>query len=274
MNRGPACWLLPETEDMDSELTELITPHTGRITDVSPVAEGSDYSTTAVVTGQEGRVFLKAVPDRPGGVLAEVEREGQINAHLDGLAPPLLWQARGAGWFALGFEVIEGRSADFAPGSPDLPRVVQAVDQIAALPVPEVTRSWVETRWDRALPGETVEVVRGNHLTHADLHPCNILIDRTDRVWVVDWAWPTVASALVAPSCLAVQLVSSGHDAAEVEKLLAASTLWGQLDLDALAVFARADVLMNRHYAKIRPEQEWRKALAEAAQRWADHWTE
>ncbi|WP_460772990.1 hypothetical protein [Nocardiopsis nanhaiensis] len=78
----------------------------------------------------------------------------------------------------------------------------------------------------------------------------------------------------MAPTCLAVQLVSSGHDAADVEKLLTASTLWGQLDLDALAVFARADAMMNRHYAKIRPEQEWRKALADAAQRWADHWTE
>ncbi|SIO88494.1 hypothetical protein [Nocardiopsis sp. JB363] len=259
---------------MGPELTELITSHTGRITDVSPLAEGSDYSTTAVVTSEQGRVFLKAVPDRPGGVLSEVEREGQINPHLNGLAPALLWQARGAGWFALGFEVIKGRSADFTPGSPDLPRVVQAVGQITALPLPEVARLWVETRWDRALPGEMVKVVRGNHLTHADLHPRNILIDHTDRVWVVDWAWPTVASALVAPSCLAVQLVSSGHDAADVEKLLSASAMWGRLDPDALAVFARADVRMNRHYARIRPGQEWRTALADASQRWAEHWAE
>ncbi|MGW5879441.1 hypothetical protein ACWFMI_23115 [Nocardiopsis terrae] len=27
-------------------------------------------------------------------------------------------------------------------------------------------------------------------------------------------------------------------------------------------------------HAQIRPTQEWRKALADAAQRWADHWTE
>ena len=116
---------------------------------MSPSAEGSDYSTTAVVTSQEGRVFLKAVPDRPGGVLAEVGREGQINPHLNGLAPPLLWQARGAGWFALGFEAIEGRAADYAPGSPDLPERCRQWTRSPLSP----SRRWPARGWR---PGETV----------------------------------------------------------------------------------------------------------------------
>ncbi|QVJ00755.1 protein kinase [Nocardiopsis eucommiae] len=214
---------------------------------------------------------MKAVPDRPGGLLGEVEREGAINSHLGGLAPRLLWQVRGAGWFVVGFEVIDARPTDYAPGSPDLPRLVEAMDRIVGLPLPDVARPWVEDRWDRALAGEEVNVVRGDHLTHADLHPHNVLIDADDRLWVVDWAWPTRASAVVTPSGLAVQLVSAGQDPADVEKLFASSDTWAHVDRDAMVVFARAQVRMHRHYTRLRPDEEWLVAMLDAARDWYEH---
>ncbi|MEC3892660.1 protein kinase [Nocardiopsis alba] len=256
---------------MDQRLRELITPRTGPIVQVEPVARGYSASATAVVTGECGRVFVKATLDRSGGRLEEVEREGLINPHLGGLAPELLWQARGQGWFALGFEVIDARPTDYSAGSPDLPRVVEAMDRIAALPLPRVAEPWVEDRWDRALAEDELSVLRGNHLTHADLHPRNIVVDTDDRVWVVDWAWPTRAAAVVMPSTLAVQLVSAEQEPAEVEKLLATSALWGRLDRGALVTFALAQVRMHRHYTRLRPDERWLEAMLDAAKAWHAH---
>lgn len=256
---------------MHEQITGLIAPHTGRIDHVELAAAGHSATTTAVVTSEHGRFFIKAVPNQPGGLLEEVEREGQINPHLEGLAPELLWQARGDGWFVLGFEVIDARPTDYTPGSPDLPRVVEAMDRIVELPLPDVARPWTETRWDRALSGDEINAIRGDHLTHADLHPNNVVIDTVDRLWVIDWAWPTRASAVVTPSCLAVQLVSAKQDPADVEKLLSASSVWGRLDRDALVTFARADVRMYRHYTKLRPDQKWLVAMLDAAKAWHQH---
>lgn len=256
---------------MEPELINLVTHHTGHITHVEPTAGGHSATTTAVVISEHGRFFIKAVPDQPGGLLQEVEREGQINPHLEGLAPSLLWQTRGNGWYVLGFEAINTRPTDYTPGSPDLPRIVEAMDRIVSLPLPDVARPWTETRWDRALPGEEINAVRGDHLTHADLHPNNVVIDTDDRLWVIDWAWPTRASEVVTPSCLAVQLVSAKQDPADVEKLLSASSVWGCLDQDALVTFARADVRMYRHYTKLRPDQKWLMAMLDAAKAWHQH---
>ncbi|MFE3455930.1 hypothetical protein ACFXKD_00170 [Nocardiopsis aegyptia] len=78
---------------------------------------------------------------------------------------------------------------------------------------------------------------------------------------MIDWAWPTRASAVVTPSCLAVQLVSAGQEPGDVEKLLATSTVWGRLDWEMLVVFARAQVRMHRHYTQLRPGEDWLEAM-------------
>ncbi|GAA0961083.1 MULTISPECIES: hypothetical protein [Streptomyces violaceusniger group] len=49
------------------------------------------------------------------------------------VAPALLWRAEDESWIALGFEVVEGKRADFGPGSRDLPAVVDAFNRISAL---------------------------------------------------------------------------------------------------------------------------------------------
>ena len=252
---------------MNSDLQELVTTRTGRIEHVEPVGEGYSPATTAVVTGEHGTVFVKAVPDRPGGRLEEVMRQAQISPHLDGLSPALLWQARDRGWYALGFEVLTSRPSDFTSKSPDLPLVVQTLDRINELTVPEVAAEWWETRWDEFLTKAEQKLLRGDHLAHTDLHPHNLVVGR-EGMWVLDWAWPTRASAVVTPSTLAVQLVSAGQDPGEVEKLLASSSSWGRLDQDALVVFARADAELQTSFAERWPEAGWMREMADAAKAW------
>jgi hypothetical protein len=253
---------------MTPELQELVASQVGSIRATEPISAGHSNATTAIITTSSGQeVFVKAVPDRPGGRLDEAHREADMAAHSGGLSPALLWRARGNGWFVAGFEKVEGRYADFKPGSADLPLLMEALNAIAALPAPDGVEGWEETRWDRFTPETDRHLLRGNVLTHTDLHPRNVLVSPEGRVWLVDWSWPTLASPVVSPTCLAVQLVSAGYPPAEVEGWVSGVDGWKE-HLDAVRVFARANAGLHRWMAEVRGEA-WLNAMAEAAESWA-----
>lgn len=135
---------------MELPYKDLILPYTGPITDMRPVQGGSGFSTTALVTSGEGEFFVKGVPNRPGGRLDSVVREGLINPALTGIAPTLRWKVEGQPWFVLGFDVVQGRVAEYTPGEDhDLSQVVGLIDRIAAVELPSEAAGWAESRWDR-----------------------------------------------------------------------------------------------------------------------------
>ncbi|WP_160051830.1 phosphotransferase [Nocardiopsis sp. FR26] len=255
---------------MTPELEKLVASQVEGIRAMEPVNDGHSNATTAIITTGTGRkVFVKAVPDRPGGRLDEALREADMASHSGGLSPALLWRARGDGWFAVGMEKVEGRHADFEPGSKDLPLLIEALNAIAALPTPTGVEGWEETRWDRFTPEEDRHLLRGDVLTHTDLHPGNVLVTPEGRVWLVDWSWPTLASPVVSPSCLAVQLVSAGYPPTEVEGWVSGVEGWKGGEA-AVRVFARANAGLHRWLAGVRGET-WLEAMAEAAEAWAAH---
>jgi hypothetical protein len=255
---------------MTPELEELVASQVGGIRATDPVSDGHSSATTAIVTSDTGQeVFVKAVPDRPGGRLDEALREAEMAAHSGGLSPALVWQARGNGWFAAGFEKVGGRYADFEPGSADLPLLVEALNGIAALPAPADVVGWEETRWDRFTPQEDLHLLRGTTLTHTDLHPHNVLITPQGRVWLLDWSWPTLASPVVSPTCLAVQLVSAGYSPAEAERWVSGVEGWKGNEA-AARVFAHANAGLHWWMAEVRGET-WLEAMAEAAEAWHGH---
>jgi hypothetical protein len=55
---------------------------------------------------------------------------------VQAISPALLWHFDEAGWNVLGYEYAEGRHADYAPGSPDLDRLVQFMDALSQIKVP------------------------------------------------------------------------------------------------------------------------------------------
>ena len=60
-----------------------------------------------------------------------------INPHVRAVAPRILWHDRIAGRDLLAFEYIHGaRWADYQLGSPDLPHVIDAMHQLAAISCP------------------------------------------------------------------------------------------------------------------------------------------
>jgi hypothetical protein len=77
-------------------------------------------------------------------------REAMINPYVQPVAPRLLWQAEEAGWNLLAFEYIPAvRHADYRPGSPDLPRVVAAMNQLRRIRCPDLASAaacWLACR--------------------------------------------------------------------------------------------------------------------------------
>lgn len=253
---------------MDLPFHDLMVPHTGAVTHTRPATGGSGFATAVFVHGEAGAFFVKAVPNRPGGRLDAARREALVNPALFGLAPRLLFQTEDEGWFVTGFEVVDGHHPDYAPGSPDLPQVVQVVDQITDLVLPETAVGWQETRWDRFT--DRPDLLAGDTLTYTDLHPNNILING-DRAWVVDWEWPTLAAGFLTAGGLVGQLIASGHSPADSESWVSAGAAWKAADSAAVDEFARAQVRMQEWIVEQRPDQEWRKAMLAAAQEWSQY---
>ncbi|OLT34378.1 hypothetical protein BJF79_07360 [Actinomadura sp. CNU-125] len=251
-----------------ASFTELIRPHTGAITAVRATGAGHTSDVTAVVDGTAGRFFVKAVRHRPGGRLESLTREGMINPFVQPISPRVLWRADNDDWAVLGFEYVQGRHADIAPGSRDLPHLVDVLNRIAVLALPEIAADWPETRWDRYTDGPGL--LRGDALLYTDVHPGNILIG-DHATWAVDWAWPTRGAAWIDPALLVLQLVAAGHTAAAAESLAAGCTAWRDADPEAVDAFAVATIRMYAGAAGRNPDASWLAAMASAARVWGDH---
>jgi hypothetical protein len=244
----------------------LIEPLTGKVTATRHSRHGYSSDVTALVECEAGAGFVKAVRE-PSVHVSSFEREAAINPHVRTVSPALRWQVREQGWFVLGFEVVSGADTDFAPGSPDLPGVVDVVGRIGALACPEIASDWRESRWDRFT--DRPELFAGDALLYTDINPANVMAGDSG-VWVVDWAWPTRGAGFIDPACLVVQLVAAGHSPAEAEALASGCAAWRAADRVAVDEFAAATVRMYRRFEARDPEP-WRKAMTEAVTGWAEH---
>jgi hypothetical protein len=249
----------------------LVEPFTGRGVSVRPPDRpGFGTDLTVIVEGADGRFFVKAMRNRPGGRRDQMLREKVINPFVRSIAPALLWSVENDDWIVLGFDAVDGLEADFTPDSQDLPVVVDILNRIHGMELPEVARDWPETRWDWWADRGAPALFRGDTLLHADINPRNFLIGE-ERSWAVDWAWPTRGAAFIDPAMLVIQLVAAGHTPESAESWAAKCTAWTGADPAAVDAFALAYVRMNRHRAIRKPDEPWLEAMAEATAAWARH---
>lgn len=260
----------PVCEDTVIPFTDLIHPHTGDIHEDQPVSSGYSWSTTFLLNSEKGKFFVKGVPNRPGGRLDSARREADINPFIRGICPTMRWQAEDKKWFVMGFDVIEGRPANFLPGSADLHRVAAALNRVSALPSPQVALEWEETRWDRFVTEEDRKHLAGNSLTYTDIHGNNVLLSE-DQTWLIDWAWPTRGASVITPSCWAVQLISAGHSPESALSWVSRLDAWKESTPESIAAFTQADVLQYEWQVEARPGQDWLKAMLDAAKAWHQH---
>nr|WP_246258809.1 aminoglycoside phosphotransferase family protein [Streptomyces typhae] len=250
----------------DPHFRELIEPHTGKVDNVLIPRRGFSSDFAAIIETAKGSFFVKAMFNHPGGRLDSIRREKEINPSVQSISPRLLWDVESEGWVILGFEAVEGRSANFDLGSTDLPVIIDALNRITEIPVPAAARDWSEERWDSFASGAEAEHFRGAVLLHTDINPSNVMI-APNRTWVVDWSWPTYGAGFIDPSLLVVQLISAGHLPAQAESWAAECPAWASAAPEAIDAFARATWRMYRQAALASPDR-WLGDMADAAQSW------
>ena len=181
----------------------------GDVVDVRTSTDGrnSDFAATLVLSFGE-RVFCKGVRV-DGNAAAMCRVEARVGPYLPVRVPRLRWEIETAGWLVLGFDHVEGRRLDFSPGSADIPLVVDALTECAAVLTPSPARSlpslgelftrvepwrrlrddppafdpWTHANLTRFAGQEhaAAELASGCTLAHTDIHESNILIDRAAR---------------------------------------------------------------------------------------------
>ncbi|MCS7483732.1 aminoglycoside phosphotransferase family protein [Umezawaea endophytica] len=222
-------------------------------------------------------------------------------------APALWWAVERDGWVLSAFDDIEGRHPSLAPGSADLPAVLDAVAALGETLTPcpyEAARSaaaelgplfggwatlaadppadlddWSLRHLDALAAHESscLDAMDGDTLLHTDLREDNLMIDtRSGRVLVIDWAWPARGAAWVDIAFLVPQFIRAGHHPAGAEALLAEVAGWKQAAPEAVTSYAVAlSGLWERDSRTTTSAglRAYRAAAAAAGRRWVAHRT-
>lgn len=122
--------------DRPEPLKKAIESRTGRMTDVRIASAGQNSPLAAIIDAREGKVFVKGLPSAHHRVITQA-REAAVAPLVQDISPTLRWHFDEAGWNVLGYEYAPGRHADYSPGSPDLDRLVQLMNALSAIRVPD-----------------------------------------------------------------------------------------------------------------------------------------
>jgi len=151
---------------LDAPVREAIQERTGPVRRARTVTAGLNSRLALVLDTAAGPVFVKGLPVGHPGVVRQ-HREAMINPHLGAVAPRLRWQGEQAGWNLLAFDYVPGaRHADYRPGSPDLPRVVAALNRLRRIPCPDLPVKQATQRWAAYLDERACSWLDGDALLH------------------------------------------------------------------------------------------------------------
>jgi len=176
------------------------------------VTGGAGSHTAAVLAASDRRVFVKGV--RADAVEVEdLDAEERVSPYLPSCAPRVLWRLHVDGWHILASEAVTGGIAEYEPGSPHLPLIVDALDQAGSTPAPDIDlyTSWF--RWGYWCEPSDEPLFDGDRLLHTDPAATNFLVG--DRAWLVDWSWATRGPAWIDPALWAIRLISDGGQTPE-----------------------------------------------------------
>ncbi|MGH3825429.1 MAG: hypothetical protein ACRDRA_21700 [Pseudonocardiaceae bacterium] len=254
-------------DELPTPVREAIESATGPVRDVEQIAAGLNSDIAALLHTPTGRVFIKGLrSDHPR--ITTQRREAEINSHVTPIAPHLLWQVDLDGWNILGFEHLDGRPANLAPGSADLPKIADTLRRLGDIEPPDLPLRRFEDRWAGLAADAALTLLSGEHLLHTDLNPHNILIAEHARI--LDWAWPTLGAAWVDPACAALWLIAEGHTPLAAETWAAQIPSWTAASRHGIDAFTTASCRLWEQIAHDDP-QPWKLRLHAAAQAWAEH---
>lgn len=258
-------------EDLDTTLTDAISVRTGPIVAGQSVTAGKNSPLAAVLQTRDGAVFVKGLPSDHRMVVTQA-REAATAPLVSGISPQLLWHFDEAGWNVLGYEYVNGRSADYRPGSTDIDLIVGLMGSLSTIKIPAGPGPWksIQTRLQTYIddPADAAALA-GQALTHTDWMPDNIIVSR-GRGWLIDWAWATPAQSWIDPASWAIKLIAHGHTITAAEDIATRIPSYGAADPAHIAAFARANVNLWNEIERDHPIP-WTITMASAARAWAQH---
>jgi hypothetical protein len=257
-------------DDLPASLKHAIQARTGPITAIRTATAGQNSPLAAFIDTSDGRVFAKGMPSDHRRVITQA-REAAIAPFVSDISPALLWHFDEAGWNVLGYQYAPGRHADYTPGSPDLDRLVQLMNALNKIKVPDDHGPFkrADDRWKPYLDDpESASAFAGPVLTHSDWTPDNVLIS-AHRAWLIDWAWPTLGAGWTDPACWVLRLMASGgHTAPEAERQAIRLPAFQNADPAHIDLFAAANVRLWAEVAQS-STSAWTTKMAQAAQSWS-----
>lgn len=258
---------------LQPEVLGAIKAHTGPIHQVVPAPAGNHADVAATVHAAAGRVFVKAArklsEETDGPEVRSLRNEARIVPHVAEFAPRLHWTVEAGGWLVLGFEHVDGRHADYTPGSPDLEILAKTVHALQGARCPDVVRMSVERRW--ATVAEDVSPMAGGALLHTDVNPENLLITPDGRAVLVDWAHASRGAAWVELGLLIPWLLKAGHAPVEVGNWLSQFPSWAAADATHIDLFSEVFAERWRLRAEDSGCPAWVALHADLTRRWAEY---
>lgn len=247
---------------------DAVEAHTGPIYAARTVSAGKNSAIAVLLDTPDGRVFVKGLHASHPGVVTQ-SREAVIAPYVADVSPRMLWRSEIDGWDMLGIEYVEGRHADYTPGSPDLPAVVDVMQRLGAIECPDLPElKKPSQRWKKHVDDPSdLEALAGSALLHTDYNPLNILIDRTGRAHLLDWAWPTRGAAFIDPCVLVYRLMADGHTAAHAQAWVSDTPAWAAAPEEAVDIFAHANARVWAQIAADDPHP-WKQQMAAITREW------
>ncbi|MEV5574798.1 phosphotransferase [Spirillospora sp. NPDC052269] len=255
--------------ELPEDLRALIEVETGSVREIVPASKGDHADIASSLTTENGRVFVKAarkLEDRDGPEVVSLRREAAVNPAVREFAPRLRWQAETEGWLVLGFDHVEGRHADFTPGSPDLDVLAETIHAVQDTPCPAAPMPTAERRWQKYAGDPTA--FSGGALLHTDLNEDNLIITEDGGAYVVDWAFVTRGAPWLELMMLMPWLIGAGHEPASADAWAARFPSWAQAPADVLDLFTVGFAAHWRRAGKARPEG-WISRHAKLTGQWA-----
>lgn len=258
-------------DELPAEARAAVTEHTGPVLKAETSSSGVNSGIAARLHTAGPTVFVKGVPaDHPQA--RTQQREADVSPFLPEACPRLLWRVEAAGWDLLGYEYLDGRHADYTPGSPDLALVAGAVVELQRVELPtDAPVKDAAQRWAAYAGGEDTSPLAGATLLHTDLAPHNVLV--TDRAHLIDWAWPTRGAAWIDPAVLILRLMEAGHSAAEADAWAHRLPSWAGAPRAGVQLFSDANARTWGEIAGADP-QPWKRRMHELALAWVGYWRE
>jgi hypothetical protein len=184
-------------------------------------------------------------------------------------AARMLWEVAAGGWLVYGYEYVDGRHPDLAPGSADLVPLVRTLAALSEASWPEeLSKKPLHTRWADFLPEDVPSGMQGRGLAHTDMSPHNMLVTPAGELLLLDWALSCPAPAWADTALTIPRLISAGHTPEQAEMFARQVPAYRAADPVAVTTFARTVHVAWEDWERTRPMPH-RAALTAAAVEWA-----